>query len=181
MTEPAQYQNGEQPRVGPTKGDVVAHLAAVIGAAHYPARDRAMLRRWAPDQPVPLSFYRLWLRHLDSDLPSEQQTEAWMTIAWGLAVLGAGSHEPKRPLGQALSESGFSEGRLERLLSSPDDVRTDLFMSAIRFLAAHRERFNWREGAWFLLTGDSDKRERIHRRIAQAFYRNQLQDSNAKE
>lgn len=149
----------------------LARLAAVIGAPHYPAGDRAALRRWAPGQLVPLAFYRLWLRHVGADLPTQNQTEAWMLIAWAIATLGDKAHNPKRPWGQALAEASFAEGRLERLLSAPADVRADLFMQAVRFLSAKGERFDLAEAALYLLTDDEAKREQLHRHIAQAFYR----------
>ncbi len=155
----------------------IARLAGVIGESHYPAGERAALRRWTPDQPVPLAFYRLWLRHIDPDLPSEAQTTAWMGIVWGLATCGEGCHDLSRPWGQVLAESGFSEGRLERLLSAPQDLRIDLFMSAIRFLAAKGEHFNWVDAALFLLTEDPDKRERLNRHIATAYYRHLSNES----
>jgi CRISPR system Cascade subunit CasB len=158
---------------GSSLGALVARIHAAIWAEHYPNGERAALRRWSLEQPIPLAFYRLWLRHLDNDLPPAPQTTAWMILTWGLANMGQGAHDPKRPLGQALAESKFSEGRLEQLLSAPEDVRPDLFMSAVRFLAAKGERFNWREAAEFLLTQDQDRRESLCRRIATAFYRYQ--------
>jgi CRISPR system Cascade subunit CasB len=176
MTDPAHAIPAES-----TPTSDVARLAGAIGSPHYPTGDRAALRRWAPGQPVPLAFYRLWLRHLGTEPPPERQTEAWMAIAWGMAICGEGCHDPKRPFGQALAESGYSEGRLERLLSAPADVRLDLFMSAVRFLAAKSERFDWRDAAQFLLTHDADKREALHRRIAAAYFRHLPQESNAKE
>jgi CRISPR system Cascade subunit CasB len=161
---------------GSSLGARVAQMAAIIGAEHYPNGERAALRRWSPEQPIPLAFYRLWLRHLGDDLPPEFQTPAWMTIAWGLATLGKEGHDPRRPLGQALAESQFSEGRIEQLLSAPEDVRLDLFMKAVRFLAAKGERFDWRDGAAFLLTLDNEQRQRLNHRIAAAFYRHQTQN-----
>jgi CRISPR system Cascade subunit CasB len=155
---------------GSSLGALVARIHAAIWDEHYPNGERAALRRWSPGQPIPLAFYRLWLRHLGDDLPPEFQTPAWMTIAWGLATLGKEGHDPRRPLGQTLAESEFSEKRLEQLLSAPEDVRPDLFMSAVRFLAAKGERFDWRDGAAFLLTKDPDRRESLCRRIATAFY-----------
>lgn len=175
MTEPAPTPPA------PTLAADIARLANVLGATHYPNGDHAALRRWAPGQPVPVAFYRLWLRHLGRDLPHEPQTEAWAALAWGLATVGPGGHAPQRPFGQALAESGFSEGRLERLLSAPEDARLDLFMSAIRFLAAKGECFDWLEAAQFLLTHDADKREGIHRRIASAYYRHQTSNKPTKE
>jgi len=154
-------------------GSLVAQMANAIAASHYPKGDHAALRRWAPDQAVPLAFYRLWLHYLAADLPPEGQTPAWMTLAWGLAMLGEGAHDPRRPLGQALAETKFAEGRLERLLSAPEEVRLKLFMDAVRFLAAKGESFDWREAAQFLLITDPAKREALHRRIAAAFYRHQ--------
>lgn len=147
----------------------ISKMAGIIGSANYTNADRAALKRWAPGQPIPLAFYRLWLRHIGADLPPESQIEDWMTLAWGMALCG-GCHDARRPLGQALAESHFAEGRLERLLSAPDDLRRELFMSTVRFLAAKDERFDWTEAARFLLTHDTDKRESIHRRIAQAYY-----------
>ena len=155
----------------PTIASTVASLAGVIGAPHYPAADRAALRRWAPGQPMPLAFYRLWLRHIGEDLPGETQSETWMTLAWGLATMGAGAHRPGRSLGQVLAETGYSEARLERLLAAPDALREDLLMSAVRFLAAKGDTFDWLEAATFLLASDADKRQRIHRRIAQTYFR----------
>lgn len=158
----------------PTLVATIARLAGVIGATHYPTGDRAALRRWAPAQPVPLAFYRLWMRHAGEELPTEAQTDAWMALAWGMATMRA--HDPKRPLGQALAEARYSEGRLERLLGAPDAVRIELFMGAVRFLAAKNDSFNWLDAATFLLASNAQARERIDRRIAQAFYRHLPKD-----
>lgn len=164
------------PAQAPSLASDIARIASVIGAHHYPTGERAALRRWAPGQPIPLAFYRLWLRYLGRDLPTEAHTEAWMALAWGLATAGPDSHQPDRPWGQALAGSHFSEGRLERLLSAPEDLRLDLFMSAVRFLAAKGERFDWSDAARFLLTSDPAKREALNRRIASSYYRDQPRD-----
>jgi CRISPR system Cascade subunit CasB len=167
MTETAQQSQAQADSLATQ----VARLIGVIGAPHYPSGDRAALRRWAPGQPLPLAFYRLWLRHPDAELPAPSQLEDWMALIWAIATLGVDAHAPKRPLGQALAESAFAEGRLERLLSAPDDVRLDLFMTAVRFLAAKGKRFDLVEAALVLLTQDPAKREALHRRIAAAYYR----------
>jgi CRISPR system Cascade subunit CasB len=150
---------------------IVARMAALIGATHYPNGDRAALRRWAPGQPIPMAFHRLWLWHVGEELPLEGQIETWMVIAWGLATLAAPAHIPGRRFGQALAEAGYAEGRLERLLSAPDDVRIDLFMDAVRFLAAKHQAIDWHEAAEFLLVRNGDKRLAKHLRIAQSYYR----------
>lgn len=175
MTLSAELQAGDSQLAA-----TVDRLVGVICHPHYPTGDRAALKRWSPDQPMPLAFYRLWLHHVGDALPAEAQAPAWMALAWGLAALGASSHRKERPLGRALAESGFAEARLERLLGAPDDLRVELFMSMARFLAAKNESFDWRNAATFLLTADAQKRESERRRIAQAFYSHQPRD-NAKE
>lgn len=147
----------------------IAKFAAVIGAAHFPNADRAALKRWATGEPPPLTFYRVWLRSIDDDMPSPAQTQAWMIITWGLA-LGVG-HQRGRTLGRVLAESRYSEARLERLLAAPPDVLPDLFASLMRFLAARGEAIDWLDAARLLLTQDADKREATHRRIATEYFR----------
>ncbi|MCS6803417.1 MAG: type I-E CRISPR-associated protein Cse2/CasB [Dehalococcoidia bacterium] len=145
-------------------------LFRAIHAARFPNGDRAALRRWAPGQPLPLAFYRLWLRDLGED-PPERQLESWAVLAWSAATLGPNGHERQRPLGRALAEHGFSEGRLERLLSAPAELRVPLFMDAIRFLAAKGARLDLADAARFLLLGEGERREKLHRQIAADFYR----------
>lgn len=150
----------------------INRLARLLAGEHYPPGDRAALKRYAPGQTAPLAFYRLWLRHLDSDLPSGSQTSSWATLTWGLAISGTGAHRPGRSLGQALAESGYAEARLERFLGTRDELsRLRLFSSLARFLAAKGEAFDWLDAARLLLTRDTDKREAVHRQIATAYYR----------
>lgn len=147
----------------------IARLSRMIGAEHYPTGDLAALKRYSPGGVIPLAFYRLWLKHMEEELPNS--ITVWATIAFGLATMGKEAHQPGRPLGRVLAEAGYSEARLEQILASDDDVRIKLFTSMVRFLSAKGEGFNWTEAARFLLTNDEDQREAIHRRIASDFYR----------
>lgn len=149
----------------------VARLAGIVGGEHFPAADRASLKRWAPGQPPPLAFYRIWLRDIDADLPAAAQAPSWMLMAWGLAFGVA--HQRDRPLGRALAESRFAEARLERLLGAAPDILPELMVSAIRFLAAKSDSIDWLDVARLLLTQDAGKREAIHRRIAESYFRHQ--------
>lgn len=167
---PQTHDDAATPLDGSNLSTSISKMAGIIGSAHYANADRAALKRWALGQPIPLAFYRLWLRHIGADLPPEGQIEDWMTLAWGMALCG-GCHEARRPFGQALAESHFAEGRLERLLSAPDDLRRELFMSTVRFLAAKDACFDWIEAARYLLTRSTDKREAMHRHIAKNYYK----------
>lgn len=150
---------------------LVGRMAGILANPRFPASDRAALKRHASGLPPPLAFFRLWLRHLEVDLPSESQSPAWALLAWGLAMAGRGAHRPERPLGRALAESGYSEARLERLLAADADSLEPLFESMVRFLAAKGEVFDWADAAFLLLVRESDKRQSTHRRIAAAYYR----------
>lgn len=148
----------------------IARISGLIGGTHFPNADRAALKRWSPGQPPTLTFYRLWLRSIDADLPAAGQAQAWMLVTWGLA-LGV-DHQRGRPLGRVLAEGRYSEARLERLLAASEDVLPDVFASMIRFLAAKGESIDWLDGARLLLTQDAEKRESVHGRIARDYFRN---------
>lgn len=152
-------------------GQTIGRLAAVLARPSYPNGERAALRRWSPDQLLPLAYYRLWLHELGEEPPPDLQAPTWMLILWVLVMLGEAGHRPDRPLGQALAEGQYAEARLERLLAAPEDLRPDLMQSAVRFLAAKGEGCNVAEIAAYLLTQDPDKREALHRRIAADYYR----------
>lgn len=132
-----------------------------------------MLKRWAPGQPIPLAFYRLWLRFVSDGLPDPETTPAWMLVAWGVSLMGSRSNQPERAFGRALAEAGVTYSRVERLLDAPHDVLPDLLTSVVRQMSAAKEGFDWSEAAELLLARKTAARESIRRRIAVAYYRYQ--------
>ncbi|MGE0081095.1 MAG: type I-E CRISPR-associated protein Cse2/CasB [Thiohalomonadaceae bacterium] len=164
-------QGSEQESAKKGLPEIVGRIAWALEQPHYPNGDRAALKRWSPAQALPLAYYRLWLQHLRQDPPPDEQAQTWMAIAWGLAFAGHNGHEPKRPLGQALAEAGFIEARLERLLSAPEELRIELYQSAVRFLVAKGMACNYTDWAAWLLTEDAEKRDALNRRIASQYYR----------
>jgi CRISPR type I-E-associated protein CasB/Cse2 len=78
---------------------------------------------------------------------------------------------PGHPLGQALAEAGFNEGRLNRLLKVYDTAGLAVQVRRVsRFLAAAGVAVNWLDFAYFILTADPEKREDRNRRIARDYY-----------
>lgn len=157
---------------GATLRDRIGRAAATIGATHFPASERASLRRMGPGSPPPLAFYRFWFRHFDDGAPDESQTSAWMVLLSGLAAAPPNAHLPSRGLGVALSDSGWNESRLERLLAAEGvDIREKLVSDALRFLASRGQRFDWSDVARLLLARSDAALDSIHRRIATDYYR----------
>lgn len=155
----------------------IARLARAVHGDAVSNGERSALKRWAPGQPIPLAFYRLWLRFVADELPAEDlATSAWMPVAWGLAMMGPQAHRPSCTLGQALAHAGVAHARLERLLDAPPDVLPDLFTAAVRHLASKADGFDWSEAAELLLARSAPARESIRRRIAVTYYRHQPKD-----
>jgi CRISPR system Cascade subunit CasB len=149
---------------------VIGRVAAAIDSDWLSTGDRAALRRMSPDQP-PLAFYRFALRYLPEGWDStEELRRDWTTLVAGMAIVSPNPHRPDLPFGQALAEEGYSEARLERLLSADGDTQRTLLLRAARFLAAKTAACNWIHPAQLLLTRHADRREQCRRRIAGDFY-----------
>jgi CRISPR system Cascade subunit CasB len=152
---------------------VISRLAGLLAGEHFPAGDRAALKRMAPDQPPHLAFYRFAFRELPEGW--EHQRAAWQTLTAGMALSSnhGNPHDPKRPLGRALAEQGYSEARLERLLAAEGDTLNTLLLRAARFLAAKGEAADWSDAARLLGLFSADRdHEQIRREIARDYYRN---------
>ena len=149
-------------------GKSIGRIAGILSSDRFPTGERAALRRMVPGHVLPLSFYRFAFQYLPSNW--ERSLDDWTAIVAGIALMSPNANNPRISLGQALSKSGYSEFRLERLLASERGVRRILFLRTIRFLKAKSNSFNWLDGAQFLLTQDEGRRERLNLRIAREFY-----------
>lgn len=148
--------------------EVIGRAAGVIASANFPTGERASLRRMTPGHSPPLAFYRFAIRYLPDSW--EQNVAEWMTLIAGMALMAPAVHRPGHPFGRALSQEGFSEARLERLLAADPTVRRMLFLRAVRFLASRNAPFDWVDAAHFLLVKDEKKYEAVCRRIARDYY-----------
>jgi len=149
---------------------VIARVAKIIDSDSFPTGYRAGLRRTDPRDPPSLAFYRFAFRCLPADW--ERCPEAWQVIIAGLAITSPGGHLPSRPMGTVLAATGFSEKRLERLLSANGQVMRALVLRLARFTAAKRAGFDWTDTARLVLTTNGRRREKIRLRIARHFYSN---------
>ena len=153
---------------------LIPKISAIIGSEGVSTGQRAALRRMTPRQPPPLAFYSFAVNCLpDGWDRNNESRKDWVTIVGGIALMSPNSHDPKRGLGRALSESEYSEARLQRLLSdsATGDVLRFLVLRASRFLAAKLTPFDWVQGSALLLTRDQDRLDSIREQIAKDFYR----------
>lgn len=157
----------------PSLASTIGRIASVIGAEGFPTGERAAFRRMSLTKPLPLPFFRFAIRHLGDNWDANAAAiKDWTTIVAGVAIMSPTAHRLDLSLGTALGKEGYSEARLERLLSAEADVRRTLLLRAARFLAAKASPCNWVECAQLLRLGDdSDYRENLHRRIAADFYK----------
>lgn len=146
----------------------VAHIAAMLKSKSFPTGERALLRRMNPAQPPPIAFYKFALNHLPENW--ERNILDWLTLVAGIAQMSPNAHRSDCRLGKALAETGFSEPRLERLLTTRGNTRRTLLLRTSRFLAAKVCPFNWVDAAQLLLIKDEKKLEDHHRRIAKDYY-----------
>jgi CRISPR system Cascade subunit CasB len=152
-------------------GSIVGGIAAVIDGEHFGTGERAALRRMRFDQPPPLTFYRFALKRLPANWDvSEDVRRDWMTLVAGIALMSPGGHRPDKPFGAALAEQGYSEARLERLLSTAGDTRRELLLRTLRFLSSKNASCDFVQVARLLHARDSDVLEQCRRRIARDFY-----------
>lgn len=155
----------------------VGRVAGVIASERFPTGLRAALKRMAPHQSPGLAFHRFYAQYIDANGCPDGQLADWSAILAGIARMtrppqsGHQSGAQAR-MGAVLADCGYSEKRLERLLSTADpNVRRVLFTRATRFLAARGVPWDWAEAAAWLLSA-ADKREGMSHRIARDFYRN---------
>jgi CRISPR system Cascade subunit CasB len=162
-------QNNKTTTANESLAKIIARIAGVIDSKHFLTGERAALKRLLPGKTPSLTFYRFAYRHLPKGW--ESRMPEWITIVSGIALMSPHSHRPQRPPGLALAAAGFSEARLERLLSAKDEVLYRLLLRAARLLAAKVESIDWTQFAQLILmTGDSEKREGIRLRIARDYF-----------
>lgn len=144
-------------------------LASALASGEVGAGDTAILKRMEIHQRPSVAFMRIAYRYLPEQW--ENQTLQWMAITAGMAWMNPHSHNKGSRVGQVLAEHGYSEIRLERLLSADQAVLPMMLMRAAYFLSARQSPVDWTEFASLLLVEEQDECERIRLAIARDFYR----------
>ena len=150
--------------------------------------DLTDLRRMSLDDPAPAT---LLLMDNEGMLAQWAQDEAifhkWILILHGLALMtprfsgnrSLSAHDGGTPVGKALFQAGYSETRLNRLLTAREETLHTLLSRMFRVMAAANQRFSWREMVRLIRSSDYDEiqAEQQRQRIASDYYRAMRQSS----
>ncbi len=120
----------------PPQGDrgIANKLAARLAEEHYGTGPLAQLRRLDPAGSLMApALQRLLVQYVDTDHPG--RLRLWALFIHCLAIV---SPQPAGavPLGQALFEAGYNEGRTSRLLAARADDLAGLMPRTMRLLKA---------------------------------------------
>jgi len=149
----------------------IGEIAHLFAQGAMSSGEAAALRRMDVNQPVPLAFYRLGVRHLPPSWDRDAESvRDWVTIVAGIAILAPSGYRPDIGLGRALARSGFSEARMERLLASDGDTLRILALRAARLMAAKTQPCNWSEAGQLLLAREATRLEVVRSHVARDFY-----------
>lgn len=102
------------------------------------------------------------------EIPPEEEA-AWRAILAGLAYLGE-FHDAKTTFGSALRRAGYSETRLDRLLTATGSTLEVEIVGAARFLASKRQRADWSGAAALVLGEFRGRADDVRRKIARSFF-----------
>lgn len=151
-----------------------------------PAGDRAALRRAMLTDASKVDMALIGLLHRaevpEIDRLGPAGLARWRLLAhfaavlWGTAAVSSPNdspHDPKRGLGHALQEAGYSSLRLMRLTSARGPVLSDQVMRAARYLAQANERAVDLWAVRHLVSGDADRVEEARLRIARDYFQSE--------
>lgn len=164
------------PDPAPSSTATIRAIATRLADPTFGTGPLAVLRRLDPAgalaEPV---LHRLLARHVAEEGP--ETLRAWALLTHCMALAAPEAHRGGAPLGAALFEAGFSEGRLARLLEARGRDMLVVLPRTIRFLVARGQALD-PVGAWMLLRptlldrpGDAERAETARTRVARDYYR----------
>ena len=115
----------------------------------------------------------LWqmLIHIEKDRASDATLSMWVDLL--IAMSGSAGHDGT-PFGKALALTGWSEGRLNQLLSADKDTILVEMRRIGAYLKSYGQKADWDQAANLasaLHYGDDESIKRARLRIAGAYYR----------
>lgn len=159
--------------------DRLSRLFAGPPGARLDPGQLADLRRLNPDAPTQAAYWWIVATVLEGALPADGEVDArrdaerrWAVALNGMAIL-AGLYRRNHRLGAALSDAGYAEMRLQRLLSCPDDRLAVEVQTAARFLAAKGVAVDYFDLARLAVITDPEQAEDARRGIARDYFRTQ--------
>lgn len=181
-TEPAPAAEKNPPSEAQGAGklqQVVDRISNRLRQEHFPAADRAALRRARPGDLGSPAFWKLAIEELEAPgllSPNEgpqreEQERRWVRIVADLAELGP-LHQARVPLGRALASADLGEARVIRLLRAEGDALLRLSRTVAHRLASQGQAVNAGDLAELVLSdGHPSWSARARRRVARDFYR----------
>lgn len=130
-------------------------IAAALAAAS--PGDKAEVRRMGP-----AGSALFWRQVARLGIPMAQEAD-WLLITRLIALMTPASrdhsiHDPARPLGAAIAETGLSEQRFARLLAARGPARADALERAVRMMARKGARLDVTDLARAILWPDDTSR-----------------------
>lgn len=150
--------------------EVTRHIERVFQSAILSNATKAALRRMGLATLPPLEFFRFACEHLPPFW--ENHVRNWQCLIASICIMSNIASRPHTSFGSALTEAGYSEQRLERLLSADGDTRKALIMRAVRYLEHKNCNFNGYDLAALIFLSEQDPVavERLKLRIAKDYY-----------
>ena len=156
-----------------TMSEVVAALTRTLSAQTSPG-DLAALRRMRRDDYGCPAFWKMAADQLHAELSLQEPLRSVREVQWADIVVAmaelVGFHDPRRSLGRALAEAGYSDLRLLQLLRSHGEVLADGVRTMAHYLRSKAEACNQTEIASLVLSDGRRDAERVRRRIARDYY-----------
>lgn len=157
--------------------ELIPRLAALIHSGALSNGDRAQLRRVPLTGPLPMVFHRFVIKEIPEAFQGPRYELAWRTLLPALAQHRKNPHNPETPFGRALANAGFSERRLEAMLSAEGRALSVLVARASRRLATDGRTCHWGDIARLIIPTSDRGQAAARDRIARAFFRAERHDS----
>ncbi|MEP3670346.1 MAG: type I-E CRISPR-associated protein Cse2/CasB [Roseibium sp.] len=149
---------------GKTFSEVLSSAFGMI--SHMSPGDRAALRRGVTGS----AYWRVW-EGAGIYAGGEAHTQNWSRLIQAMAIFvgtsGAQKSLTRDSLGTAIASAGISEGRFEKMITAPIEIRHELLDRIVRQIAKDQSRINIQDLASLYLEEEPSRL----RDISRSFYK----------